>query len=200
MTETDRTPVRLLGFAGSLRREAFSKAVVRGIAERQKAPVTMTVFDLGEVPLYNQDLDGENQPPPVEAFKAAIAEADGLVIVTPEYNYGIPGVMKNALDWASRPGFDSVLKDKPVLPVSSSPGLLGGVRALAQLKGTLLATLSRVILGPEVVIGQVKGKVEGGRLVDETSLGFAQAQVDALVAAIRSNRAVKPTRSKVGAD
>lgn len=185
MTESNQQPIRLLGFAGSLRREAFSKAVVRGLAERQKPPVTMTVFDLGAVPLYNQDLDGENSPPPVRAFKAAIAEADGLVIVTPEYNYGIPGVMKNALDWASRPGFKSVLKDKPVLPISCSPGLLGGVRALGHLKGTLLATLSKVILGPEVVIAQVKDKIKDDRLTDEMSLAFAQAQIDVLIAAVR---------------
>lgn len=191
MIQSDQQSVHLLGFAGSLRREAFSKAVVWGLAERQKPPVTMTVFDLGAVPLYNQDLDGENTPPPVKAFKAAIAEADGLVIVTPEYNYGIPGVMKNALDWASRPGFNSVLKGKPVLPISSSPGMLGGVRALTHLKGTLLATLSKVILGPEVIIAQVKDKVRDGRLVDEAALGFAQAQINTLVAAIRDCRSAK---------
>ncbi len=180
--------VRLLAIAGSLRAESFSAAVARTLAANQKPPVAMTVYDLSDVPLYNQDLDGGDAPAPVRAFKDAIAEADGLVIVTPEYNYGIPGVLKNALDWASRPGFQSVLKDKPALPISNSPAFTGGVRALTQLKGVLLATLSHIVPGPEVVLGGIQSKITDGRLTDEDNLKFAQKQIDRLVAWIEAQR------------
>jgi chromate reductase len=86
-------------------------------------------------------------PASVSALKEAIAQADGLIICSPEYNYSTSGVLKNALDWASRPGFNSPLKNKPVLIMTSSPGVLGGVRAQSQLRETLSATLSRVICG-----------------------------------------------------
>lgn len=182
------SPVTLLGFAGSLRRESFSKILVHSLAAQQKAPVKMSVYDIGEIPLYNQDLDGENPPAPVKAFKDAIAAADGLVIVTPEYNYGIAGVTKNAIDWASRPAFNSVLKGKPVLPVSCSPAYTGGARALAQLKYLMMSTLSECVAGPEVVIAQVKDKIKDGRFVDQANLEFAQGQIDALVNLILAKR------------
>jgi chromate reductase len=86
-------------------------------------------------------------PASVSALKEAIAQADGLIICSPEYNYSTSGVLKNALDWASRPGFNSPLKNKPVLIMTSSPGVLRGVRAQSQLRETLSATLSRVICG-----------------------------------------------------
>ena len=180
--------VRLLGIAGSLRKESFSAAVARTLAAQQKMPVSMSVYDLSDIPLYNEDLDGAEPPEPVRAFKEAIADADGLIVVTPEYNYGIPGVLKNALDWASRPGFQSVLKDKPSLPMSSSPAFTGGVRALTQLKGVLLATLSDIVPGPEVVLGEIHGKIADGRLTDAANLKFAQKQIDRLVARIEAQR------------
>src|SRR5690606_503754 len=189
MPRTDEKPVTLLGFAGSLRREAFSRTVAHSLAGRQKAPVKMSVYDIGEIPLYNQDLDGENPPAPVKAFKDAIAAADGLVIVTPEYNYGVSGVLKNALDWVSRPAFNSVLKGKPVLPVACSPASTGGVRAIGQLKLLLLATLSRVVPGPEVVIAEVHNKIRDGRFTDEKNLEFAQGQIDVLVKMVQEARA-----------
>jgi chromate reductase len=166
----------------------LSRILVHSLAARQKAPVKMSVYDIGEVPLYNQDLDGDNPPAPVKAFKDAIAAADGLVIVTPEYNYGIPGVLKNAIDWASRPAFNSVLKGKPVLPVSCSPAYTGAARALGQLKLLLLATLSDVVPGPEVVIAEVHNKIRDGRFLDESNLEFAQGQIDALIRMVHEKR------------
>lgn len=188
MSEREAVSIRLLAIAGSLRKASFSAAVARTLAEAQKPPVAMTVYDLADVPLYDQDRDGDDPPRPVRAFKDAIAAADGLVIVTPEYNYGLPGVLKNALDWASRPGFESVLKDKPVLPISNSPAFTGGVRALTQLKSVLLATLSSIVPGPEVVLGNIQRKITDGRLTDADNLKFAQKQIDALVARIEARR------------
>jgi chromate reductase, NAD(P)H dehydrogenase (quinone) len=182
-------PPRILGIVGSLRRDSYSGAVLRGLQEaaRDRAPITN--FSLAPVPLYNADLDGDHKPEGVVALKNAIRDCDGLVLSSPEYNYGVSGVLKNALDWASRPGYQSVLKGKPVLILTSSPGILGGVRAQAQLRQTLAATLSRVIAAPEVVIAQVQSKIQDGRLTDATSLKFMLEAFDALLAEIRRHPA-----------
>jgi chromate reductase, NAD(P)H dehydrogenase (quinone) len=174
----------VLGIAGSLRRGSYSGAVLRGLQEIASDRAHLEAFPLDAVPLYNADLDGDDKPTPVVALKNAIHDCDGLVLSSPEYNYGISGVLKNALDWASRPGYQSVLKDKPVLIMTSSPGMVGGVRAQAQLRQTLAATLSRVIAVPEVVISQVNAKVQGGRLVDPASLKFMLESFEVLLAEI----------------
>jgi chromate reductase, NAD(P)H dehydrogenase (quinone) len=177
--------LNILGISGSLRRGSYSGAVLRGLQESAGDRAHIQVFSLESVPLYNADLDGDDKPAPVVALKNAIRDCDGLVLSSPEYNYGVSGVLKNALDWASRPGYQSVLKDKPVLIMTSSPGTVGGVRAQGQLRQTLVATLSHVIAVPEVVIAQVKSKIEGGRLVDATSLKFMLEAFEVLLAEIR---------------
>jgi chromate reductase, NAD(P)H dehydrogenase (quinone) len=175
----------LLGIAGSLRRGSYSAAVLRGLQESAKDRARIEIFPLDAVPLYNADLDGDHKPEPVVALKSAIRDCAGLVLVSPEYNYGVSGVLKNALDWASRPGYQSVLKEKPVLIISNSPGLLGGVRAQAQLRQTLGATLSRVVATPDIVVSQVQSKIHEGRLTDATTLKFMLDGLDALLAEIR---------------
>ena len=182
--------VRLLGLPGSLRRASHSTAVLRTLAERCPPDVVIDLHDLRAVPLYDQDLDGEATPEPVRALKEAIAAADGLVIVSPEYNHGIPGVLKNALDWASRPAFRSPLVGKPVLIATASPAFTGGVRAQAQLRETLASTLSLVVPAPEIVIGGVHEKVRDGRLVDEAAVRFALDGLAVLAAEIRARRAL----------
>lgn len=174
--------IRLLGISGSLRTGAHSAAVLATVAEA--APAEVTIFPLHDVPLYNGDLDTESPPAAVAALRTAIAEADGLLVVTPEYNYGIPGVLKNALDWASRPGFASSLKDKPAVIISTSPGAVGGARAHAQVRETLSAALSRVVARPQIAINFVSQKVSDGRLTDEPALKAALSAVDDLLADI----------------
>jgi chromate reductase, NAD(P)H dehydrogenase (quinone) len=176
---------RILGIPGSLRRDSYALAVLRGLQKVAADRAHFEIFSLQRIPLYNADLDGDQKPEPVVAFKNAIHDFDGLVLASPEYNYGIPGVLKNALDWASRPGYQSVLKNKPVLIMTSSPGILGGVRAQAQLRQTLAATLSRVIAVPEVVISQVQGKVTDGHLTDGTSLKLMLEAFEVLLSEIR---------------
>jgi chromate reductase len=175
----------ILGIGGSLRRGSYSGAVLRGLQETASDRAHIEVFSLETVPLYNADLDGDDKPAPVVALKNAIRDCDGLVLSSPEYNYGISGVLKNALDWASRPGYQSVLKDKAVLIITSSPGMVGGVRAQGQLRQTLAATLSRVVAVPEVVIAQVKSKIQEGRLVDAPSLKFMLEAFEVLLTEIR---------------
>lgn len=173
--------VQLLGIAGSLRAGSFSTAILESLREELPAHidphVDLRLHPLGDVPLYNQDLDTDVPPAGVAALRYAIARADGLVIVTPEFNYGLPGVLKNALDWASRPYGTSALIAKPVMTISASPAFTGGVRAQAHLHETLLGTQSRLVGGPQIVIGQVHEKIENGRLTDRASLDFAMGAV-----------------------
>ena len=163
---------RLLGLSGSLRRDSASTAVLRTTAARLPADVTMTIFGLDHLPLYNEDEDRAEVLSAIDAFKAAIVEADGLVVISPEYNHGMSGVLKNAVDLVSRPGYESVLKNKPVLVMSTSNSPLGGVRAQQQLRETFASTLSRVVARRQVVIGQAPKKVVDGKLADEAALAF----------------------------
>jgi chromate reductase len=182
--------VRLLGLPGSLRKDSYSLAVLRGLRDELRPAADLAIRDV-RLPLYNEDDDGEAAAPAVREFRRAIAESDGVVIATPEYNHGIPGVLKNALDWASRPFGKSALIGKPALVISVSPAFTGGARAHAQVNETLHAIDARVIGGPQVVIGGVAGKVQAGRLVDESSLLFAASAVDRLIGVVRSVQAAQ---------
>lgn len=174
--------IKILAIAGSLRQDSNSKAILKTLCERKWHGATVEAFDLGGIPLYNGDLDGDEKPGQVPSFKEAISRSDGLLIITPEYNYGMSGVLKNALDWASRPAMDSVLKDKPCVVIASSPAGTGGVRAHEQVRKTLYACLSHVVPAPEVAIPKVHEKLEDGRLTDFDSLKMAAQAVDALIA------------------
>lgn len=186
--------IKLAAISGSLRAASANTAVLRTLQDLMPAGVEMELLPLDGLPLYNQDLDGTEPPPQVAAFKASVAAADGLVICTPEYNFGIPGVLKNALDWASRPAFASPLKHKPALMMSCSPAFTGGARAHAQLRETLAGALSRVVVRPPVVIGGVHTKIQQGLLADEASVKFALEAVADLVAEIQAQRHVDAHR------
>ncbi len=128
---------RLLGLSGSIRRGSKNTTIPRTLAERMDDGVSLTVFPLDDGPLYNSDLEGERLPDAVRALKSAIGQSDGIVLCSPEYNHGMSGVLKNALDWASRPAFNSPLKNKSCRTMTSSPGYVGGARAQAQMQDTL---------------------------------------------------------------
>jgi chromate reductase, NAD(P)H dehydrogenase (quinone) len=162
------TPLRVLGFAGSLRRGSYNKALIRAAAGLAPAGMAITAFEINDIPLYNADIDTEDQPPPVVAFKRAIEEADALLVATAEYNYGIPGVLKNAIDWASRPAYKSPLVAKPCAVLGASGGLGGTVRAQADVRRVLEACLARVLPHPDVAIRTARDHFdEQGRLTDE---------------------------------
>lgn len=187
--------VRLLGLAGSLRTGSYSRAVLRGL-QSELGP-EFAIRDL-RLPLYDEDEDGDAAAPAVQDFRRAVGDSDGVVIATPEYNHGIPGVLKNALDWASRPFGASVLLGKPVLVMSVSPAFTGGARAHAQANETLLAIPARLVGAPQVVIGGVGGKVRDGRLVDEASLRFALTAIDRLIDICGGDDRSTPARRLTG--
>ncbi len=179
------TMTRLLGISGSLRRGSLNTALLRAAEELVPAGTSLSMASIDEVPLYNGDLDVDGGPAPVQALKQQIDEADGLLLATPEYNYGIPGVLKNAIDWASRPGFKSVLARKPVAIVGAAPGAVGTARGQAQLKQVLLATLAEVFPYPEVLVGRAHERIRDGSLHDEETRAILRAMLESYVAWIR---------------
>src|ERR1700754_4537491 len=185
------TQLSLLGLSGSLRRASNSTAVLRGLQDALGSRAALNIFTLHAIPLYNEDDDAERAPESVRALRSAIDASDGVIMISPEYNHGMSGVLKNALDWASRPYGLSVLKGKPVLTMTASPAFTGGVRAQQQMNETLASIPARPVLRPQIVIGGVHKKVRDGRLVDEAAISFALAGVDDLIAEIRTARFVR---------
>lgn len=187
-------PARLIGMSGSLRTGSYSNAVLATLRSEFAGRADLVLYDLAPIPLYNQDFEGDKRPPVVKKLLADIAEADGLVLCAPEFNHSIPGVLKNALDWASRPAFTSVMAYKPVAIMATSRGPLGGARCLEHMRVALDSMLSRVTLAREVIITAADLKCKDGRLADETSLGFACGAVEALLREIRLWREADPAQ------
>jgi chromate reductase len=159
--------MRILAISGSLRRDSHNTRLLRAAAEMLPPGVELVPFDgLADVPPYNEDLDGDPAPSGVETLREAIEYADALLISTPEYNASIPGVLKNAIDWASRPFPDNVLRDKPVAVIGASTGLFGAVWAQAELRKALRHTGARV-LDDELPVGTADHAfTPGGKLLD----------------------------------
>jgi chromate reductase len=169
------TTYRLLGISGSIRAGAFSKAILAVMADMTASNAQFDHADIGALPHFNQDLYVEPLPPPVQHFRDQIVAADGLVISSPEYNHGMPGVLKNAFDWASRPHNASPLRHKPALIITSSPAFTGGVRAQYQIRETLFAAFARPVITPEIVVGGVGAKIIDGRFTDAATLEFTKS-------------------------
>jgi len=171
----------ILGFAGSLRKNSFNKALLRNAVELAPAGVKVEVFDLDEIPPFNQDF--ENRPPDrVKEFKAKIRAADAILIVTPEYNYSISGVLKNAIDWASRPYGDNAFDDKPVAIMGASTGMLGAARAQYHLRQCFVFLNMHALNKPEVMVTFAPHKFdENGRLTDEDTREHVAALLQGLV-------------------
>jgi chromate reductase, NAD(P)H dehydrogenase (quinone) len=147
------TEMRFLGFAGSLRRASYNRGLIRAAAELAPTGIVVEAFELGDLPLYNQDVEDAGEPAVVVAFKQAIERADALLVATPEYNHGVPGVLKNAIDWASRPRITSPLRDRAVAVMGASPGHGSTARAQAQLRDAFVFTGACVMPQPELLIG-----------------------------------------------
>src|ERR687885_334855 len=151
MSTEMETKLKILAFAGSLRVGSYNKALLRAATNLLPENATLEIFDLDGIPPFNQDLE-MNMPEKVTEFKSKIRKADAILIATPEYNYSVPGVLKNAIDWASRPYGDNSFDGKPVAIMSASPGMLGGVRAQYHLRQSFVFLNMYPVNGPDVVV------------------------------------------------
>jgi chromate reductase len=176
------TKLSILGFAGSLRRDSYNKALLRAAQELMPSGAELTIFDLAGIPLFNQDLERV----PVERvreFKAAIRAADALLIAAPEYNYSMSGVLKNALDNASRPYGDNALDGKPVAIMGASVGTLGTARAQYHLRQCCVTLNMYPLNAPEVMVARAQEKFDDqGRLTDPKTGEFIAKMLEALIA------------------
>jgi len=174
--------VNILGFAGSLRKGSYNKALLREAAKLVPSGAKLETFDLEGIPPFNQDLE-QAMTDKVKEFKAKIRAADAILIATPEYNYSIPGVLKNAVDWASRPYPDNSFQGKPVAMMSASIGLLGGARAQYHLRQVFVFLDMHPINKPEVFVTFAPNKFDKeGNLTDEAAKILIRELLESLVA------------------
>jgi chromate reductase len=159
--------IEIAAIAGSLRAASWARALLRATAELLPANVSLTIWDgLGTVPMFNQDLEGGPAPRGVADLRELVQSSDAVLIATPEYNGSMPGVLKNLLDWASRPYGESVMTTKPVVAVGTSPSPRGGSGALADVRKVLTALRAEVI-DADLAIGQVHTRIDAeGRISD----------------------------------
>jgi chromate reductase len=173
--------ISILGFSGSLRKGSYNKALLRAALEMVPAGAALEIFDLEGIPPFNQDL--ENQPPEkVKEFKAKIRAADAILIVTPEYNYSIPGLLKNAIDNASRPYGDNAFDGKPVAIMGASIGMLGTARAQYHLRQSLVFLNMYPLNQPEVMVPFTQEKIDqNGQVTDQKTREKIKELLEALV-------------------
>jgi chromate reductase len=161
---------RIVAFAGSLRRKSFNRALITAAQQLAPAGLTIDTIEIGDLPFYNADVEAQGDPPSVAAFKSAIQGADGLLIATPEYNDGLPGVLTNALDWGSRLPGRAPLAGKPVALMGASPSQVGTARAQLHLRQVLSHVHARVLPPPELLIARAHERFDKElHLVDEST-------------------------------
>jgi chromate reductase len=166
-------PFQIVGVAGSLRRGSYNQALLRAAQQLAPVAVQIRIHGLSEIPLFSEDVERAGIPSGVAHLREAVEEADGFLVATPEYNHGVPGVMKNAFDWLSRPSGKSVLNEKPAAIVGASLGITGTARAQSQLRQSFVFTNTPVLRQPEVLVGRAHEKFDSdGRLTDDTTRKF----------------------------
>jgi chromate reductase, NAD(P)H dehydrogenase (quinone) len=179
--------MRLLGIAGSLREGSYNRGLLRAARELAPEGIELVEHDLRGLPFYDGDVEAAGDPDSVTELKDAIRRADGIVIATPEYNRGIPGVLKNAIDWASRPALASPLAGKPVAIMGATTGFAGTARAQQQLRDALEFPGALVVQQPEVLVSEAYLRFdENGELVDEET----RAEIRELLAVLTHTRAL----------
>ncbi|MSP47844.1 MAG: NAD(P)H-dependent oxidoreductase [Alphaproteobacteria bacterium] len=173
--------IRILGISGSLRKGSYNSAALKTAAGLMPAGSSLEIFDISAVPLYNEDVKAQGFPEPVQRLREKIAAADGLLFATPEYNYSVSGVLKNAIDWASRPP-QQPFDDKAVALIGASGGAHGSVRAQYHLRQIGIFLNMRFVNKPEVFIGAAGTRFDAaGNLTDETAKGLIKDLMAELV-------------------
>ncbi len=195
--ETGKTvgrPLKILGIAGSLRKNSYNRLLLRATTKLLPSSTRLELFELNNIPLYNQDVEVTAFPEEVRVFKAKIEAADALLIATPEYNHSYPGVLKNAIDWASRPYGHNSFDGKPTAIISASPGLFGGIAAQDQLKLVLLALNARLVTQPAVMVNVAQQKLDqDGNILDPNTKQFMLQLTANLVNEARRSAHVEQT-------
>ena len=178
-------PITILGIAGSLRKDSYNKGALRAAQQLCPDGARLEIYDIAGLPLFNQD-EERNPTAKVTEFKQKIRAADAILFCTPEYNYGVPGVMKNALDVASRPYGDNAWSGKPVALMSAAMGVAGGIRAQYQVRQCFVFLNMEAVVQPEVAIASAPQRFdEKGNLTDETSKKMIRQLLENLIAKAR---------------
>jgi len=189
--------IKILGFAGSLRKASYNRAALRAAVKLVPQGAQLETFGLDNIPLYNGDLEPE-LPQEVRVFKAAIKAADAILIVTPEYNNSVPGVLKNALDWASRPYEDNAWDGKTVGVMGASIGLLGTARAQYHLRQILVSLNMFPVNRPEVMIARAGEKFDSdGNLKDQVTTQKIRELLEALIEWTKTLQKTKPALAEL---
>jgi len=171
----DESNIKVLGICGSLRKKSLNRLALRAAGELMPQGMSMTVAEIGDLPLYNQDVFDAGLPESVQRFCAQVRAADAVLIASPEYNFSVSAALKNAIDWGSRVP-DQVFFDKPIAVFSATNGVLGGPRVQYELRRIFTSIWGHVLPRPEVFIGNASSKFDAeGRLTDEKTKEFLAA-------------------------
>ena len=175
--------IQLVGMSGSLRKGSYNTLLLKAAAQLLPTDVSMDIVSIGDIPLYNADLDlpaAKQRPESVEHFRKMLTDADGILISSPEYNYSIPGGLKNAIDWASR-GEDSPLLRKPIAVIGATTGLWGTARMQVAFHNIFLFLDMKPVYNPEVLVAQAEKKFDkDGNLIDEMARKLVKQKLEAL--------------------
>ena len=184
----DASTVKIVGISGSLRRASFNSAALRAAQELTPPGMTIDIFDISAIPLYNEDVKAQGFPPVVTDLRARIKAADGLLLATPEYNYSTSGVLKNVIDWVSRPP-EHPFDGKPIALMGASGGALGTARAQYHLRQMFIFLNAHMLNRPEVMIGGAPSKFDAeGKLTDQATRDFLGTMLTAFKAWIEKLR------------
>lgn len=184
--------MRIVAISGSLRKASYNRAILFALADVAPSGLALEIQPIRDLPFFDQDVEAEGTPEPVQQLRDAVAAADGLLIATPEYNAGVPGVLKNTVDWLSRPPGRSVLTGKPCAVLGVTPGQLGTARAQAQLRAALEFSSAPILPGPQVFVGRARERFDAdGRLTDDKTREYLGTFLQAFVRWIERNAPAK---------
>ena len=182
---SDSATIRVLGISGSLRRGSYNSAALRAAQELTPQGMTIDIFDLAPIPLYNEDVKAQGYPDSVAELRRRVKEADGVLLATPEYNYSVSGVLKNAIDWISRPP-EQPFDGKPIAVMGASMGLFGTARAQYHLRQMFVFMNGYVLNRPEVMIAQAQTRFDAeGKLTDQPTRDIMGALLTSFAAWVR---------------